>query len=157
MQLEFLYVDFVSWASLVVQIVKSLPAMWEAQFRSLGQEYTLEKEVPIHSSILDWRISRTQVSVRLQSWDRKESNTTEQLSLALLYPETLTKSLISCRSLFLYFCCPLAFSMSTVVSLANRDSFISSFLIDMLFNVGILALFLITGGKHSAFHHQVWC
>ena len=61
------YADFVSWASLVVQTVKSLPAMWEAQFRSLGQEYTLEKEVPIHSSILAWRISWTQVSVGLQS------------------------------------------------------------------------------------------
>ena len=87
-------------------------------------------------------------------WDGKDSNMTEQLSLSLLYPETLTKSLISCRSL-LYFCCPLAFSMSTVVSLANRDSFISSFLIDMLFNSGHPCLFLITGGKHSAFHHQV--
>ena len=49
------------------------------------------------------------------------------------YPETLTKSLISCRSLFLYaFLGSMAFSMSTIVSLANRNSFISSFLIDIL-------------------------
>lgn len=42
--------------------------------------------------------------------------------------------------------------MSAVVSLANRDSFISSFLIDMLFNNGgVLALFLITGGSIQPF------
>ena len=39
-------------------MVNNLPAMWEARVRSLGQEDPLEKE--IHSSILAWRIPRTE-------------------------------------------------------------------------------------------------
>ena len=39
-------------ASLVALTVKNLPAMWEAQVQSLGQENPLEKEMAIHSSIL---------------------------------------------------------------------------------------------------------
>ena len=46
-----------SWASLVVQMVKSLPAVWEAWVRPLGWEDPLEKGKVIHSSILTWRIS----------------------------------------------------------------------------------------------------
>ena len=40
------------WASLVAQLVKTLPAMWETWVRSLGQEDPLEKEMATHSSIL---------------------------------------------------------------------------------------------------------
>ena len=43
-------------ASLVAQMVKSLPAVEETQFRSLGWEDPLEKEVAAHSSILAWKI-----------------------------------------------------------------------------------------------------
>jgi len=39
-----------SWASLVDQLVKNLPAMWETWARSLGREDPLEKAT--HSSIL---------------------------------------------------------------------------------------------------------
>ena len=46
--------------SLVTQTVKSLPAVWEPQVQSLGQEDPLEKEVAIHSSILAWRIPWTE-------------------------------------------------------------------------------------------------
>ena len=45
-----------SWASLVVQMVKNLPAMWETWVRSLGWEDSLEKGKATHSSILAWRI-----------------------------------------------------------------------------------------------------
>ena len=41
-----------SWASLVAQLVKNLPAMWESWVRSLGWEDTLEKGKDTHSSIL---------------------------------------------------------------------------------------------------------
>ena len=44
-----------SWASLVVQLVKNLPAMQETWVRSLGWEDPLEKEKATHSSILVWR------------------------------------------------------------------------------------------------------
>ena len=42
--------------SLVAQTVKNLPAMQEAQVRSLGWEDPLEKGMATHSSILPWRI-----------------------------------------------------------------------------------------------------
>ena len=38
----------------MVQLVKSLPAMWETQVRSLGGEDPLEKEMATYSSILPW-------------------------------------------------------------------------------------------------------
>ena len=44
-----------SWASLVAQIVKNLPAMWETWVRSLGWEDPLEKGKATHSSILAWK------------------------------------------------------------------------------------------------------
>ena len=48
-----------SWASLVPQLVKNLPAMQETWVRSLGWEDQLEKETATHSSILAWRIPGT--------------------------------------------------------------------------------------------------
>ena len=43
--------------SLVAQMVKRLPAMWETLVQSLGQEDPLEKEMATHSSTLAWKIS----------------------------------------------------------------------------------------------------
>ena len=40
------------WASLVAQLVKNLPAMWETWARSLGWEDPLEKGKATHSSFL---------------------------------------------------------------------------------------------------------
>ena len=54
-------------ASLVIQMVKSLPAMQETLVRSLGREDPLEKEMATHSSILAWRIPRTVEPGTLQS------------------------------------------------------------------------------------------
>ena len=48
-------------------MVKRLPAMRETQDRSLGWDNLLEKEKATHSSILAWRIPRTEEHVRLQS------------------------------------------------------------------------------------------
>ena len=44
------------WASLVAQMVKNPPAMWETWVLSLGCEDPLEEGMAIHSSILAWRI-----------------------------------------------------------------------------------------------------
>ena len=41
-----------SWTSLVAQLVKNLPAMWEIRVQSLGWEDPLEKGKATHSSIL---------------------------------------------------------------------------------------------------------
>ena len=42
--------------SLVAQMVKNLPAIRETQFRTLGWEDPLEKDMTTHSSILAWII-----------------------------------------------------------------------------------------------------
>ena len=55
-----------SWASLVAQLVKNLPAVWETWVRSLGWEDPLEKKKATYSSILAWRIPWTIQSMGLQ-------------------------------------------------------------------------------------------
>ena len=47
-------------ASLVAQMVKNLPEMWETQVQSLGQKQPLEKGMNTHSSILAWRLPWTE-------------------------------------------------------------------------------------------------
>ena len=49
-----------SLASLVSQLVKSLPIMWETWVRSLGWENHLEKGKATHLSIVAWRIPWTE-------------------------------------------------------------------------------------------------
>ena len=56
------------WASLVAQLVKDLPAMWETWVRSLCWADSLEKGKATHSSILAWRIPWTVQSMGSQSW-----------------------------------------------------------------------------------------
>ena len=48
-----------SWASLVAQLVKNLPAVQETWVRPLGWEDPLEKGKATHSSSLAWRIPWT--------------------------------------------------------------------------------------------------
>ena len=48
-----------SWTSVVAQVGKNPPPMWETWVQSLGWEDPLEKETATHSSILAWRIQRT--------------------------------------------------------------------------------------------------
>ena len=49
-----------SWTSLVSQMVKNLPVMWETRVQSLGWKDPLEEEIATHSSILAWRIPWTE-------------------------------------------------------------------------------------------------
>ena len=51
----------------MAQRVKCLPAIWETQVQSLGQEDTMEKEMATHSSTLAWKIPWTGKPDRLQS------------------------------------------------------------------------------------------
>ena len=66
-------------------MVKRLPTMWETWVQSLGREDLLEKEMATHSSILAWRIPWTEEPRRLQSWGRKESDSTKQLTFSLTF------------------------------------------------------------------------
>ena len=59
----------------MAQLVKNLPAMQKTWVQSLGWEDPLEKEKATHSSILAWRIP----------WGRKESDTTERISLSIIH------------------------------------------------------------------------
>ena len=58
-----------SWASLVAQTVKNLPAMQETQVLSLGQEDPLEKGMATHSSTLAWRIPWTEEPGELETME----------------------------------------------------------------------------------------
>ena len=60
---EFIY----RAASLVAQMVKNPPAMWDTWFQSLFWEDLLEKGIATHSSILAWRIPWAEEPGRLQS------------------------------------------------------------------------------------------
>ena len=55
----------------MAQMVKNLPAVQETQVPSLGEEDPLEKEMATYSSILAWKIPRTEepgglLALRLQ-------------------------------------------------------------------------------------------
>ena len=65
-----------SRASLVSQLVKNLPAMWETWVWSLGWEDSLEKGMSTHSSILPGEVHGL-----YDTWGCKELDTTEWVSL----------------------------------------------------------------------------
>ena len=52
-------------------VVALLPAMWETWVQSLSQEDPLEEVMAAHSSILAWRIPRTEEPGELQSMRSK--------------------------------------------------------------------------------------
>ena len=65
----------------MAQLVNNLPAMQETQVWYLGQEDPLEKEMATHSSIAgEFHGQRSLAGYG--PWDRKESDTTEQLTLS---------------------------------------------------------------------------
>ena len=68
--------------SLAAQLEKNLPAMWETWVQSLGWEDPPEEGMTTHSSIVAWEITMEKESGGYNPWDRKESDTTEQLSTA---------------------------------------------------------------------------
>ena len=55
-------------SSLIAQLVKNLPAMWETWVRSLGREDPLEKGKATYSSILAWRILWSQSLTQLRDF-----------------------------------------------------------------------------------------
>ena len=60
----------------MAQTVKNLPATRETQVPSLGWEDPLKKGMATHSSILAWRIPRTEEASELVYRGSKESDTT---------------------------------------------------------------------------------
>ena len=64
-----------TWASLMAQRVKNLPALQETHVQSLGWEDPLGKGMATHSSILAWRTPWTE-----ETSGCKESDTTQRLT-----------------------------------------------------------------------------
>ena len=56
-------------ASLVAQMVKSLPAMQETWVQFVGWEDPLEKEMSTHASILAWEIPQTEEPGGIESME----------------------------------------------------------------------------------------
>ena len=69
---KIIFVYLLTWASLVAQTVKNLPAIHETWVRPLGWEDPLEDSMATHSSILAWRIPWTEELGGLQSmWSQR--------------------------------------------------------------------------------------
>ena len=62
-------------ASLVAQMVKDPPAMWETWVQSLDWEHPLEEGMATHSSIVAWRIPRTEKPSGLESTELRKVTT----------------------------------------------------------------------------------
>ena len=66
-----------SWASLVAQLVKNLPAMLEMWVQSLDREDPLKKGTATHSNILASKVPCTEELTGYSPWGCKELDTTE--------------------------------------------------------------------------------
>ena len=89
-----------SWASLVAQLVKNQPAIWETLVQFLGWEDPLEKGKATHSSILAWRIPWTVWSMGSQRVGHDQVTFTSLLHSFPICLQTITaKSLQSCPTL----------------------------------------------------------
>ena len=70
-------------------MVKNPPAIWETWVQSLGQENPLEKGMATHSSILAWRIPRTEGAWQATVHGVTKSWTRLKLSFKVLIDESL--------------------------------------------------------------------
>ena len=86
--------------SLVAQMVKNLPAMWETWVRSLGWKDPVEEGMATHSSILAWRIPMDRGAWWATVHGVAELDMTEQLGTAhhmhgwLIHSITVLRSLV---------------------------------------------------------------
>ena len=75
---------YLTWASLVAQMVKRLPAMWETRVRFLGQEDPLEKEWQSTPALLPGKSQGWRSLIGYSPWSHQESDTTEWLHFTML-------------------------------------------------------------------------
>ena len=132
----FFFFFFFSWTSLVAQTVKHLSTMRETQVRALGWEDPLEKEMAIHSSIIAWKIPRTEEPGRLQSMGSQRVGHDWATSLSFFFSSKQFSaiktfaSLLKCVSIVhinvwliysLYFRCPFKPPLSVEVVGGSYD------------------------------------
>ena len=87
------HLTWISRTSLVAQIVKCLPTMWETQVQSLGWKDLLEKEMATYPSILAWKIPWAEEPGKLQSMGSQgvwRDWVTSRSPLALAFPVAQT-------------------------------------------------------------------
>ena len=81
LQYEYLEVSKLqSWASLVTQMVKNLPAVQETQVQSLDWEDLLKKGLATHTVFLPGEFHGQRSLVDCSPWSRKESDVIERLN-----------------------------------------------------------------------------
>ena len=107
---------FEKWASLVTQTVKNLSAMWETHAQSLGQEDALEKGMATHSSTEN-SMDRSLASNSL--WGCKELDTTEQLTLPLVFTFEKYISYSVYNSIFCFLISSLRFYINNILEDSN--------------------------------------
>ena len=96
-------------ASLVAQMVKNPPALQETWFWSLGWENPLKKGMAAHSSILPWKIPRTEEPGGLQSM---------RLQKVRHYRSSLKES--SQTELILHYCPQFSLSLSISIIILSQ-------------------------------------
>ena len=83
--MTFEYQESCMWAFLVAQVVKKKSSCNVGDLGSILGKISWRRAWQPNSSVLAWRIPWTEEPGVLQSWDRKESDTTEWLSLSVIY------------------------------------------------------------------------
>ena len=112
--------------SLVAQLVKNLPAVWETCIWSLGEEDPPDKGTVIHSGILAW-ISG-EFHGLYSTWSHKESDTTEGLSYSL--------------ECFLLLFCFISYWIVRVILYVKRCIYICHFCYKLFFLLGCFVFWL---------------
>ena len=72
----------------MTQTVNNLPAIRETRIQSLGHEYSLEKGMATHPVFLPGESHGQKSLAGYSPWGRKESDTTEQLTLSFFFHTT---------------------------------------------------------------------
>ena len=80
-------------------MVKNLPAMQETRVWSLHQEDPLEKGMAIHSSILAWRVPRTEEPGGLQSMRLQRADLTLFPKINKDFQNSGSRHQIKCKAL----------------------------------------------------------
>ena len=110
--------------------------MQETRVQFLGWEYSLEKEMATHSSILAWRIPWTEKPSGLQSMGLQESDTTLWLNhhhhLDLLHNLGRSSS-----SHFLFFILHRIYSIQSILSIIKWCNFIFIYILQSLLRLKV--------------------
>ena len=113
------------YASLVAQMIKRPPAMWETHVRSLGREDPLQKEWQSTPALLPGKPHGWRSLIGYSPWGSKESDTTEPLHFRFI----------------------LFMGISVMINTGPRDQKFPSVLLKMLGNVSAGRLYALSASR----------